>query len=116
MVSWAEVPGAARYKVYWRRADARDWARRVERAGALVEEAGRDPLAGSIDDPRGLRRIQRGRADPGDAAVADGDIAYGRLGTGAVEIASLADDHVVERLHVAPRLCCFLDNRRGTGA
>lgn len=24
-VSWAEVPGAARYKVYWRRADARDW-------------------------------------------------------------------------------------------
>ena len=24
-VSWPEVPGAARYKVYWRRADARDW-------------------------------------------------------------------------------------------
>lgn len=24
-VSWTEVPGAARYKVYWRRADARDW-------------------------------------------------------------------------------------------
>jgi hypothetical protein len=29
-VSWAEVPGAARYKVYWRRADARDWEQSQE--------------------------------------------------------------------------------------
>lgn len=29
-VSWAEVPGAARYKVYWRRADARDWEQSAE--------------------------------------------------------------------------------------
>lgn len=29
-VSWADVPGAARYKVYWRRADARDWEQSAE--------------------------------------------------------------------------------------
>ncbi|GGB51062.1 M20/M25/M40 family metallo-hydrolase [Blastomonas aquatica] len=29
-VTWAEVPGAARYKVYWRRADARDWEKSQE--------------------------------------------------------------------------------------
>lgn len=29
-VSWPEVPGAARYKVYWRRADARDWEQSQE--------------------------------------------------------------------------------------
>lgn len=29
-ISWAEVPGAARYKVYWRRADARDWEQSAE--------------------------------------------------------------------------------------
>lgn len=29
-VSWADVPGAARYKVYWRRADAHDWEQSAE--------------------------------------------------------------------------------------
>lgn len=29
-VTWADVPGAARYKVYWRRADARDWEQSQE--------------------------------------------------------------------------------------
>lgn len=31
-ITWADVPGAARYKVYWRRADARDWEQSQETA------------------------------------------------------------------------------------
>jgi Peptidase family M28 len=36
-VSWPAVPGAARYRLYWRRADRSDWEHSVEIAGSATD-------------------------------------------------------------------------------
>ncbi len=39
-VTWAPVAGAARYKVYWRRADAAEWQQSRDATGASLDVAG----------------------------------------------------------------------------
>jgi len=63
--------------------------------GVDVEEAGHHPPAARVDDAGATRRVERGLADGGHAAVADADVAEGAGRAGAVEEEALLQDDVV---------------------